>query len=323
MLPTNGFNATKPVKPQVVSEPFTLTISYMQDDILPPDFEINNFRKMLEYFRELSKGGVSGVIEDWLLNMLELTIPFQANFWFTENFSGFERITINKRVIGENNRIKYIKHLKYPPQKSVKKYGRCNLPRESVLYGTFNFMTAIVEMKPDRGDLITRSIWTCKNDNQLKYCPIFYNQPTKGKVVNPRSIYYKNMFERTLHSQYSNPAIREFIKELNKFISEQFSKPVTSGNHRDYIFSSFFASKILNEMEDGTIDAIHYPSVQEDLSLDNIAIKPAVFDANFAISEVEESYVYGIPTKRSSGYILNGTGNTKTFDKFSGKIIWN
>ncbi|MEX2409847.1 MAG: hypothetical protein WD607_00510 [Candidatus Paceibacterota bacterium] len=295
----------------------------MHTDPLPSDFEINKFRKMLDYFRELSRGGVTGVIEDWLLNMMELTIPFQANFWFTENFSGFERITINKRVIGENNRIKYIKHLKYPPRKLVKKYGRCNLPGESVLYGTFNFLTAIAEMKPERGDLITRSIWTCINDNQLKYCPIFYNQPTSGEVVNPRSIRYKNMFERKLHSQYRDPLTREFIIELNKFISEQFSKPITTGNHRDYIFSSFFASKIFNEMEDGTIDAIHYPSVKEDLSLDNIAIKPSVFNANFVLSEVEESYVYGIPTKQSSGYILNGTGKTKNFDHSSGKINWN
>lgn len=295
----------------------------MDIETLPPEFEIKNFRRILEYFRELSKGGVTGVIEDWLLNMMELTIPFQANFWFTENFSGFERLTINKRVIGENKRIDSIKYLKYPPPKLVKKYGRCNLPGESVLYATFNFMTAIAEMKPERGDIITRSIWKCKNENHLKYCPIFYHQPTSGEVINPRSIQYKKMFEQTLQSQYKDPLTREFIIELNKFISEQFSKPITTGNHRDYIFSSFFASKILNEMEDGTIDAIHYPSVKEDLSLDNIAIKPSAFDSNFVLSEVEESFVYGIPTKQSSGFILNGTGNTMNFDHSSGKINWN
>lgn len=183
-------------------------------------------------------------------------------------------------------------------------------------------MTALAEMKPERGDIITHSIWTCKSDKQLTYCPIFYNQPTSGKVVNPRSIQYKSMFQRKLRELYPDSKTREFIIELNKFISEQFSKPIITDNHRDYIFSSFFSSKILNVMEDGLIDAIHYPSVQEDLSLDNIAIKPKVFDDNFILNEVNELFVYGIPTPQSSGTILRGTGDSKKFDFISDEILW-
>jgi len=294
----------------------------MDEATLPSDFDINNFREILEYFRQISKDGVNGVIEDWLLNMLEWTIPYQANFWFEEKFSRVERITINKRVLDENKRIKCIKHLKYPPSELVTKYSRCNLTGESVFYGTFNILTAIAEMKPEKGDIITRSIWCCNSDKQLKYCPIFYHQPTNGEVTNPRSRHYKFMFEQELKKTYSDSNIREFIVELNKFISEQFSKPINTGNHRDYIFSSFFSSKILNEMENGSIEAIHYPSVKEDLSLDNIAIKPDVFDEYFQLSEVSESIVHSLPTSRSSGHVLHGTGDTKKFDYSSDKIIW-
>src|ERR1700722_13376065 len=48
------------------------------------------------------------------------------------------RVTINKRIPGVgNNRIDKIEHLKYPPEGSVTKYGRCNLIHSSVLYGAF------------------------------------------------------------------------------------------------------------------------------------------------------------------------------------------
>lgn len=106
----------------------------MNKELLPSDFEVDKFKKILEYFSELAKGGVNGVIENWLLSMMERTIPFQANLWFTEKFSRIERITINKRVINKNRRIKNIKYLKYPPPNLVRKYGRCNMPGESVLY---------------------------------------------------------------------------------------------------------------------------------------------------------------------------------------------
>lgn len=294
----------------------------MVNATLPSDFDINNFREILEYFRQLSKEGVNGIIEDWLLNMLEWTIPYQANFWYEEKFPRIERITINKRILNENKRIDCITHLKYPPSELVTKYSRCNLPGESVFYGTFNPLTALAEMRPEKGDMITRSIWRCNSDKQLKYCPIFYHQPTSGEVVNPRSRQYKFMFEQELKKTYSDPDIREFIIELNKFISEQFSKPINSGNHRDYIFSSFFSSKILNEMENGSIEAIHYPSVKEDLSLDNLAIKPDVFDKYFQLIEVSESIVQSTPTSRSSGHVLHATGDTKKFDYSSDKIIW-
>lgn len=295
----------------------------MDEITLPPDFDLKKFKKILEYFRQLAKGGVNGVIEEWLLSMLEQTIPFQANFWFEENFPRIERITINKSILGENKRIECIKHLKYPPSELVTKYSRCNLPGENVFYGTFNILTAIAEMTPEKGDIITQSVWTCNSDKQLKYCPIFYNQPTSGDVINPRSRQYKFMFEQELKKIYSDPYLIDFIIELNKFISEQFSKPINTGNHRDYIFSAFFSSKILNEMEDGSIDAIHYPSVKEDLSLDNLVIKPDVFDDCFQLYEVHESVVHSVPTIRSFGHVLHGTGSTKSFDYSTGKIIWN
>jgi len=95
------------------------------------------------------------------------------------NFPIIERVTVNKRVLkGNNVRIDKVDKLKYPPAECITKYGRANLKQQSVLYGTFNFMTAVKEMKPEKGDLISVSEWKIKNENyNLIVCPLFMNQP--------------------------------------------------------------------------------------------------------------------------------------------------
>lgn len=252
--------------------------------------------------------------------MLNYSIRFYFYLIYDGIFDTIDRITINRSILGSNKRIKSISQLKYPPSHLVKKYGRCNLPAQSVFYGTFGFMTALDEMKPKHGDLVTRTIWKNKTDKPIKYCPIFMNQP-EGNFINPRTVEYSNDFFKELEKIFPENAA-SVVVDLVQFISDSFARRVNPSNHRDYIFSAFFSNKILHEFEHGNIDAIYYPSVQQRLSFENIAIKPTVFDENYELAEIREGIVLTSPNSDFKGYMMQGIAECKSFDHNSGNIDW-
>ena len=78
----------------------------------------------------------------------------------------FKRLTVNKYLPENNNEtVNEISLLKNPPAESVKKYGRANLINQSILYGTFILPTALLELNPEVGDIVTVSEWELKNEN--------------------------------------------------------------------------------------------------------------------------------------------------------------
>jgi len=174
-------------------------------------------------------------------------------------------------------------------------------------------------MCPVKGDLLTTSRWRAKPDAFLKYCPIFRIQP-KGDIVNPDTRRYNDEFERKL---FKKP---EFLWEPTKlivdFVAQEFSRRLPPGNHLDYVFTGYFANKILNEFFDGSIDAIYYPSVKGNLSFFNIAIKPEAFDRCYELVEVSDAIVTSIPQSAKPGYISAELGTSKAFDFSGGKIFW-
>jgi hypothetical protein len=251
--------------------------------------------------------------------MLEHAIPFFSNLVLTGTFPELKRITINRNVVGANKRIRDICYLKYPPANKVTKYGRCNLPGQSVFYGTFISMTALFEMRPRIGDLITESTWRLKGDQPLIYCPIFKNQPIRKDVINPRTFNLNQLYIEKLNEYPIN--IRRQIDSLVQFVTDSFTKQVHTSNHLNYIFSAYFSNKILNVFENGSIEAIYYPSVKEKLSFENIAIKTDVFDRKYELIEVKDSVVDMDPF-RGGGYFMYGLDECKSFDYAAGKILW-
>lgn len=284
------------------------------------DNAVKEFKNLLDSFSKFTTGGINSTEEKYLIQMLDRTIKFY--FYLADEliFDRIERITINKRIHGSNKRISTIAHLKYPPKEIVTKYGRCNLPKQSVFYGTFSMMTALNEMKPEYGDLITRSFWVNKAESPLRVCPIFLNQP-KGDIINPQTWEYENEYRKKVQETFPNNSA-DFVIELSQFISDAFARRIDSGNDRDYLFSAYFSDKILNEFEEGRIDAIFYPSVQEKLSFENIAIKPEVFDKFYELEEIRESVVVTVPNRHVRGYMMEGLFDCKKFNHETGNIIW-
>lgn len=281
--------------------------------------DIENFRHLIEYLKQLSDDGVSQNIEKQILQLLDNTIPFFAHLVLEEEFSEIHRLTINKRVLGENKRIRDIKYLKYPPADRVSRYGRCNYHGQSVLYSSFLEFTAMTESQPRAGDLITESTWRVRGNQTLKYCPISKNQPTHG-VTNLRTLQINRIFEKLLKTYPENE--QEKIDILVQFVADVFTKTVNPNNHFDYIFSAYFSNKIFNDFEDGTIEAIYYPSVKEKLSFENLAIKPDVFDRKYELVEVKDSVCQADPTNGRGGFLFHGLSDCKSFDYSSGKILW-
>lgn len=284
------------------------------------DKDVENFKALLDYLKQLSEDGINSLIEKPLLKMLDLSLPFFTNLVLIGEFRELKRITINKNVVGQNKRIYDIKFLKYPPAEKIKKYGRCNYPGQSVLYASFLAFTALNEMKPRVGDLITETTWRAKRNQTLKYCPIFKNQPLKEKFINPRTLDLNRLYKNKIKTYPEN--VRKQIDAFVQFVTDSFTKRVYSKNHYDYIFSAYFSDKIFHHFEDGDIEAIYYPSVQEKLSFENVAIKPEVFDKKFELTEVHDSVVVTDPSNGRGGYMMEGLGECKSFDFASGKVLW-
>lgn len=233
-----------------------------------------------------------------------------------------KRVTINKYLFeGHNKRIFEIDKLKYPPPCKVKKNGRANYIGQSILYATFNPVTAIKEMKPDENDLVTISTWKQnEKDYSLKISPIFKITSLDNITHNELSLRFKQDY-KTFSKRFSKEEAEQ-IDELLSFIAECFSKEVEYGNNYDYIMSAYFANKILFEYWDGNIDAIIYPSVPERLTSPNIAIKPEIFDSYFQLIEVEESVLISKPNESNPGYVLLGSNRSRAFDTKTNTIIW-
>jgi hypothetical protein len=252
---------------------------------------------------------------------------------YEDCFDTLYRITINKRILKANKRIRDIRQLKYPPDPNlVKTYGRCNLPCQSVLYASFMKITSLGELRPKVGDLITISTWKLKEEKTLKYIPIFSNQPPNepfldrrtGEIIqgltNPRTFELDEIFKEASKELPKN--LKELSLLVVKFIADFFSKKVNSDNHLNYIFSAYFSDKFFNKVEDGKIDAILYPSVPDKLNSENLAIKPRIFDSIYKLSEASESVVIKDPSDGRGGYGMIGTSNSKNFNFDSNQIFW-
>jgi len=238
----------------------------------------------------LKKGAIDENIVDFLRTNSENLIKFLFVPLFDVRFDEIKRITINKRIKdNENRRIININHLKYPKEEYVKRYGRANYNFQSRLYATFDPITAINEMKPEIGDLITESTWKLKENCYLKVAPIFMITTKDNIVHNEISLRFKIAFEN-LMTKYSKNESCQYI-ELLEFVSECFAKDVEYGNSYDYFLSAFFSNKIFNEINNGEVEAIVYPSVQSNLAFSNIVIKPKSFETNYEFKQAEEKIV--------------------------------
>jgi hypothetical protein len=297
------------------------------------DFELFLNKKNLDILRDLSRKDIKEENVQLIIKLLDRLLIY---FVYAKDKSSFEklfRLTINKTIIGENTRLKYISNLKYPPDKKViKKYGRCNLPKQSILYASLMSMTSLNEMKPRTRDLITETVWKRKSTKQMVCIPVFSNQPTNAPMINIetgetipfltniRTLEMDERFKKQISDYPKN--LRELSILVVQFIADCFSKTVNPINHFNYVFSAYISDKFFNEVESGEIDAMYYPSVANKLNTENLAIKPYVFDELYEPFGVVESEVLTDPSQGSRSYQMDPIAATTKFNMQTGEIYW-
>jgi len=79
-------------------------------------------------------------------------VELLSSLIYKQRIDTFQRVTVNSWISEVDGRVEFIKHLKYPPKEYVKKYGRANMINQSVLYATFDYITALSEMRPEIND---------------------------------------------------------------------------------------------------------------------------------------------------------------------------
>lgn len=272
--------------------------------------------KLLPLRKFLRKNSINEKEVEVIKNFLK-EVEMISGLVYRQKIEKFQRVTVNSWIEGVDDRIDYVKHLKNPPVEYVKKYGRANVVEQSVLYATFDYLTALSEMRPKVGDKITVSFWKLNTDYDLCVTPIF-KRMVRGEVQNELSLRAQIQVYNILNKYELN--IRKQIEIILDFIADTFSKEIQDGNHFDYYLSSHYANRLFNEFENGEVDAILYPSVRQSLAFSNIALKPEVFNEHYVLEKVEESIITSRPILGYNGWTMDGTGYSQDFE--NGKIIW-
>jgi len=244
---------------------------------------------------------------------------------FERNTPSFERITVNNRIpeIGDS-RIREVRYLKNPPKDCVEDYGRANLIGQSVFYATFMRPISIKEMRPNKGERYTVSKWQASGDNnRIIVFPIF-------KPKNDTKLYRDmDFFEETREDELTvqledmlNDLEEEQlnkIKQLLTFIAECFAQEVSADNKSTYFFTASLANKIFTSVHSGNVEAITYPSVQNDSKIENIALKPETIEERYEAVEVGE-YLVRNANHDANQYLSNCIGRTDEI--CDGEITW-
>lgn len=278
---------------------------------------IEILNQKIQFLRNfLKKDSIKEKETEFLKQFFE-NFSFITGLTYKTKIERFQRVTINSRIFEEEKRISDIKYLENPPEKYVKKYGRANLIGQSVLYATDNPLTALAEMRPEAGQLITISKWKLATDYDLTVNSIFKNSPRKNRVSNSMTMRAQLEYSNLVSKIDYPKGLLDQIDLLIHFICDYFSKEVNDANHFDYFLSAHYANQIFTVLQDGEIDAIFYPSVRQSLELTNIAMKATVFKNNYTLESVEESKLVRF---HNNGWQLEGTGDSKKFE--DNNIIW-
>jgi hypothetical protein len=232
---------------------------------------LESVKEKLDYFRRLSKAGLSKLPDnEFELLTQEIKTFFNIQFAaFTKaSFPNLYRVSFNKNIRKGGGRIEKISQLTGPPA-SISNFNRCNLPGESVFYASLDFNTILWETQPQPGEHVTVSEWKSKDGQEIVIHGIF-NHPDIVKA-NQES---KKIFEHYIKEMNQiHPHQGEMFDSIIKFITEEFVKVVPRDSPREYLFSGFFSSGLLQKGPDNfQIEAILYPSVKRDYGTTNLAL---------------------------------------------------
>jgi len=223
------------------------------------------------------------------------------------------RISINNRILeAQGKELSYltdISQLLAPPIDYCN-FGRCNIPKQQVLYCAVNEAGAYWETKPKNGDVITISHFELKPHVKVN-CNVIRNEKNKDPKISHQ--------------------LQEVYYLLEDFFVDVFSLEVSRDRPGDYLFSGLLSSEMLfyPVVSDNNIEAIVYPSVQKKKYGQNFALRNDLIFERYNLIGVETRFILNEYENLdpSSDEVttdqLIGSFGTTAFDFDSGKILYN
>lgn len=241
---------------------------------------LENIKAKFTEYKDLIDSGLQNLSKDEF-NVLKESINTYLNIelaFFSDTYpTRLFRVTNNKYIVGEGQRLTKVSQLIGPPE-GLAKIGRCNLEGESVFYAALDFETAIWETQPEVGDNITVSVWKIKNGQKLDMHHVFH--PRKTNLSKQAAESYKASMKAlpTMFGKIrdNNPELFDIIDEYYAFLTEEFMRKVSYKEKENYLVSALFSSRLLQSDRDDNgfkIEAISYPSVKREYGVTNVAIQ--------------------------------------------------
>lgn len=213
---------------------------------------INNFKK---------KDSKTTSIEEYLKDFTSLVTYF--------GFATFEipaTIKIHRARINDNEKdFTYLKELWCPPIDKIKKVGRCNEMGEQILYMSGGGDTALREINPPIGSIVT--CLECEVIENIRSIEI-------GVLKNnQREIYLQQTaaIHKTMLNEFygGNKKLIDLDIKLKNYLVDEFTKYVGVGEEHLYNKTISIAKYFLSVP---TIETLTFPSIKSNLQNINYAI---------------------------------------------------
>ncbi|SHM43084.1 RES domain-containing protein [Flavobacterium chilense] len=290
-------------------------ITKNKDNLGEPDLEpIEKIVEKLNYYRSLF-----GKIQDLTDEEFENLRNDISKFFTLKVGSNTDqppkrliRISNNNRILeAQGKELSYltdISQLLAPPIDYCN-FGRCNIPKQQVLYCATSEAGAYWETKPQNGDVITISHFELKPNTKVNSF-IVKKELTKNPEIKSK-----------LHEVYY--LLEEFFEEI-------YSLRISRDRPRDYLFTGQISSDqlfypVVSELN---FDAILYPSVQRKKHGWNVAIRNELILERYNLIGVETRFIldeYDILDHTSEEVTTDqiiGSFGTEAFDFENGKILY-
>ncbi len=271
----------------------------------------------------------ANILKQYLKDVVNIELIFQNSVTIGLVF----RMTWIAGYNEEDGKVRDSKFLSYTPLEVVKtnkKLGRANTDASTCLYLAETAQVAIFECKPSPGERIIISGWTTVEDKPLIMYPI--NTPYKVNLGVRKAT---DALDKHLYD--SNQYFARMIKVIQDFIGAEFIKdePITNEFRYEYLYSAYFADKVMNSeitvLDDRSspqldqYDGIIYPSIATQYNYDNIAVRES------SVPKLKPIFCHEYLVNKTGYDSFDGTANHLPFEgdlirnsiRIDNRIVWN
>jgi hypothetical protein len=228
---------------------------------------IQEYRDGLNRLREFNFNNYTAEEIKIIIDKFLGIYPATYGIYSPEKFNDFLLYRVRMNIDTKKEDTNLIHTFSYPPPNICTKNGRANLKGKSVFYCSNCSGTAIMESKPQVGDIGYLSIWQGNSNRDMRASILL---PQELKQENVWNIVAQDSYNYLLkHNSQIEPEMAERYKLALKFISDLFLQ-----ENEPYNVTSIFANEML--YSELNFDYIIYSSVVNQSYSCNLALHPNI-----------------------------------------------